>query len=443
MEFATALRILDGLAGEHVSRSHPGRLDRMRALLEALGDPHKRFASIHVGGTAGKGSTATMIAAILRTAGHHVGLHTKPHLQSVTERVSIDGAQLSEERFGDLLSDIVPAFNAVERGGWGKPSYYETLVALAFECFARERVDVAVVEVGIGGTLDGTNVLTPLAAVITNVGLDHTEILGDTVEAIAADKSGIIKHGVPTISAATGTALEVIEAFAKAAGSQLHSIHDECAIIDALPPAPFVQAFGVATPVDRYDLVTPVLGDFQRQNAATALRTCEVVAAPLPFRPSDAVRAFETLALAGRMECLPGRPAVVFDVAHNVEKATALRQALEAQFPGRRFVFVIAVAEGKDAPGMIAAWAGMPAQFVFTSFEVPHRRAARAQHLSLTAESRGLVSRAVEDPIEAFNVARRVAGGDDAVVVTGSTYVVAAVREWYFRNVRETSAAGA
>jgi len=213
MNFVTAERILTTLTSESLSRRHPGRLDRMRAFLELLGNPQRRFRSIHVGGTAGKGSTATMIAAILHASGRKVGLHVKPHLRSVTERARIDGAPVDEQTFADLLSDMLPAVDEMEAGEWGKPSYFELIVALAFVLFARERVDVAVVEVGIGGTLDGTNVIEPLASVITNVGMDHMDVLGDTIDQIAADKAGIIKDRVPVVTGAEAIdALRVIRA---------------------------------------------------------------------------------------------------------------------------------------------------------------------------------------------------------------------------------------
>src|SRR5471032_403023 len=202
MDFSDAKRLLQAATNESLSRRFPGRLDRMRAFLAACGNPEREFRSIHVGGTAVKGSTATMCAAILSAAGYRVGLHTKPHLHSVTERARIDVLAVSEERFADLLFGMLSAIDTMASTEWGRPSYFELLVALTFRYFAEEHVDVAVVEVGIGGSLDGTNVITPLVAVLTNVGGDHADVLGDTIAAIATDKSGIIKDKIPVVTAA-------------------------------------------------------------------------------------------------------------------------------------------------------------------------------------------------------------------------------------------------
>ncbi|MGH7756216.1 MAG: bifunctional folylpolyglutamate synthase/dihydrofolate synthase, partial [Vulcanimicrobiaceae bacterium] len=197
--FEQAQSYLFGTINETLSRRSPGRLDRMRAFLRNLGDPQNAYPTIQVGGTSGKGSTASMLAAVLIAAGHRTGLHTKPHLNSMTERARVDHANVAEERFAELLDEMMPAIERTT-AEIGRPSYYETLLALTLLHFARERVDIAVVEVGIGGALDGTNVLVPGLCIITNVGLDHTEILGDTLETIARDKVGIAKSGVPLVS---------------------------------------------------------------------------------------------------------------------------------------------------------------------------------------------------------------------------------------------------
>ena len=436
MDFAGALRLLQNATNESISRRYPGRLDRMRAFLEALGNPERDFRSIHVGGTAGKGSTATMIAAILEAAGYRVGLHTKPHLHSVTERIRIQGTPIREERFAESLTDMLPAIDAMAATEWGRPSYFEILVALAFRTFAQERVDVAVIEVGIGGTLDGTNVITPLVSVLTNVGTDHAEVLGDTVAAIAADKSGIIKDKIQAVTAAEHPdALIAIREAAARKRSPLTIVQDAARIQSPPAPGPLVQPAHIRTQEREYAFDLPVLGGFQLLNAATAIVACEAIAATLPFTAEDVVRGLESMALAGRMEYFPSRPALVFDIAHNAEKALALRHALERHFPARRLTFVAAIADGKDVPGMIAAWDGLPAQFVFTTFPESHRRPVRPHNLALMAQERGLSARVVENHEEAFAVARRIAAADDLVVVTGSTFLVGELRQWFLDNV--------
>jgi dihydrofolate synthase/folylpolyglutamate synthase len=439
MDFAAALRFLQTTTNESVSRRHPARLDRMRALLEQLGNPERSFRSIHVGGTSGKGSTATMCAAMLGAAGYKVGLHTKPHLRSVTERACVNGVAVTEDRFASLIEAAMPAVQSMESGPWGPPSYFELLVAAAFTLFAEERVDVAVVEVGIGGTLDGTNVLTPLVSVLTNVGTDHMEVLGDTVEQIALDKSGIVKDKVPVVTAAEHPgALAIIREAAVRKRAPL-TVVQEAARIESEVDASYGQRATIFTHRARYELALPVLGAFQLTNAATAILALEQISEILPVTPEQVATGMAGVALPGRMEFYPSRPSVLFDVAHNAEKAAALSAGLLRHFDGRHFVFVVAIAEGKAAPAMLEAWSALPAHFIFTSFDVSHRTAVQPGRLRVAAESMGLTARAVDDPVEALSIARRMAGFDDLVVVTGSTFLVAKLREWFAHHVAERS----
>jgi len=439
MDFASAVKFLQTTTNESASRRHPGRLDRMRELLALIGNPEREFKSIHVGGTSGKGSTATMASAILQAAGFKVGLHTKPHLRSVTERACIDGAPVSEERFAAIIEEMMPAVREMERGPHGAPSYFELLVALAFKLFAQEHVDCAVVEVGIGGRLDGTNVLMPLVSVVTNVGTDHVDVLGDTVEAIAADKSGIIKEGVPVVTAADHPgALHVIEEAALRMHAPLTRVQ-AAAKISSEAHGAYEQRADIRTERATYSFSMPLLGEFQVLNAATAIVTLEQIATVFPVSPAQVEHAMGSVALPGRMEFYPSRPSLLFDVAHNAEKAEALRGGLLRHFPDKRYTFVVAVAEGKASREMLTTWSTLPAHFIFTSFEVAHRAAMVPHRLALTAEAAGVSARAIDDPVEALIVARRMAAADELVVVTGSTFLVARLREWFARNVAEGS----
>lgn len=435
MDFALASRILAASQHEGVSRRHPGRLDRMRTFLDALDNPQRKFLSVHVGGTAGKGSTASMIAAALTAAGFKVGLHTKPHLRSVTERARIGNAAIDEARFAEVMESMLPAIDEMEMGEFGRPSYFELLVALAFRYFEQERVDIAVVEVGIGGKLDGTNLLEPLASVLTNVGFDHTDVLGETIEAIALDKSGIIKPATPVVTAAEHPdALRVIREAALRQNAPLRRVQ-ELATIESKPgEIAYSQTFSVTTPRQRYDLTIPLMGEFQLLNTATAILALEEIAPRFPVSAQHVAAGLSELSLPGRMEFHPSRPSVLFDVAHNAEKAAALTGALLRHFPDRRFVFVVAISESKDAAAMIEAWSRLPAHFIFTTFDVSHREATAPQRLANIAQSLGLAARAVVEPVEALSVARRTAGAGDLVVVTGSTFLVGALRDWFVED---------
>jgi dihydrofolate synthase/folylpolyglutamate synthase len=434
MTFAQAQAYLLGTINETASRRLPNRLDRMRALLDALGNPQNTYPTLHIGGTSGKGSSATMAAAALTAAGKQTGLHAKPHLSSVTERARIDGAAIDEERFGDILGAMMPAIEAVSTEH-GRPSYYETLLAAAFMYFALERVDIAVIEVGIGGRLDGTNVLNPLVSVITNVALDHTEILGNTTAEIAADKAGIAKAGIPLISdVADPPARAVIEARCAAVGAPFVSVRDTV-IVAARAGELYGQSFSVTTPEATYDLALPVLGSFQQRNAATAIRALEFL--PAGLRPDRGAieNGFSRLVIPGRMEYFPSHPAVVFDIAHNADKAGHLATALRETFANRRFAFVIAVGESKDAAAVVLPFVELPGSFTFTSFAADGRSAARPQRLASIVRDLGVWGRAITDPVEAFSVARRNADAEDIVVVTGSTFLVATLRSWWLAHV--------
>ena len=435
MTFSNAQSYLLGLINEHASRRSPNRLDRIAALVAELGEPHLRYPTVHVAGTSGKGSSATMLASIFEASGKRVGLHTKPHLASVTERVRIDGASLADDAFGDLLGEMMPALDRVALEH-GRPSYYETLLALAFVAFAEARVDIAVIEAGIGGRLDGTNVLRPQVSIITNVSLDHTEILGDTTALIARDKAGIAKPGIPLISDVNDAdARREIEAACAAAGAPFISVRDTVTI-EGRRGERYGQSFDVVTPVDRYEVSLPVLGGFQQRNAAIAIRALEALGDDL--RPSK--RAIEDglarLVIAGRMEFFPSHPSLVFDVAHNPDKMAHLVDALAETFPGRRFSFIIAMAETRDIAAILEPLKRLPAAFTFTGFDhIAGRTATRPQRIASIAQDLGLWGRAIADPVDALSVARRNADAGDVVVVTGSTFVVAVLREWWFANV--------
>ncbi len=392
-----------------------------------------QYPTIQIGGTSGKGSTCTMIAAALTASGARTGLHTKPHLVSMVERARVDGLNVGEERFGELLSQMMPAIESVG-AAHSRPSYYETLLALTLLYFAQERVDIAVVEVGVGGKLDGTNVLVPTVCGITNIGLDHTEILGETIEEIAADKAGIAKPGVPLVSAVEQpTARAIIEDACAQAGAPFIWVPDAATVSNERSTA-FGQSFTIQTARERYDIDLPLLGIFQQRNAATAIAVLEQLTERRPGK--EAVQAgLRALSLSGRMEHFNSHPAVIFDIAHNPDKAAHLVSSLRAAFPERRFWFVVAIGESKDAREMLAAFAQLPASFLFTSFETHGRTAIRPQRLARMAEELGLWGRALADPAEALAIARRNASADDVIVVTGSTFIVAELRAWWMEHV--------
>lgn len=433
MSFAAAQRYLLGTIDE-IASGRRQQLGRMRALLRELDNPQDRYPTLHVGGTSGKGSTATMLAASLSASGKRTGLHTKPHLSSMTERMRIDGVAISENDFAVLLNEIRSAIDVVTPE-FGRATYYETLLVLSFVYFARAEVDVAVFEVGLGGTQDGTNVLHPRVSVITNIGLDHTEVLGNTLEEIARDKAGIAKPGVPLVSdVADAGARKEIERGCAVAGAPFLPVRD-LVRIDARSGERYGQTFVLTTPAARYELSLPVLGAFQQRNAATAVLALEQLDPELRPTREQIELAMSRLVIPGRMEFFPSHPSVVFDIAHNPDKARGLVDALLQTFPAKRFTAVVAIGESKDAKRVLEQLARLPASFIFTSFEATGRTAIKPARLASILEEFGLSGRAVIDPVEAFSIARRNAAADDVVLVTGSTYVVGTLRDWWFVNL--------
>lgn len=430
LPFDRAQAYLLSTIDETTSRKTSYKLDRMRAFLEELGDPHLAYPTIHVGGTSGKGSTSTMIAGVLQAAGRRTGLHTKPHLRDATERARIDGIAIAPERFAALLDEMMPAIDRVALR-YGRPTYYETLLALAFAHFAAERVDVAVVEVGLGGRLDGTNVVRPVATAITSVGYDHTEVLGDTLAAIAREKGGIAKPGVPFVVAPVSVeAAAVLEQAARDAEAPLVRVAEAVRVESATSALAGVpQRFTAATARAAYRVELPVRGTFQISNAATAIALLEVL--PETLRPDrrSVERGLARVAIPGRMELFEGDPPVIFDIAHNAEKAAGLAASLKA-FGDRTAHYVIAIGESKDASRILSILGERPSTFTFTSFTAAGRRAIPPHELAVAAQSLGRPVRVVDDAIEALRAACAASERDDLVVVTGSTFVVATTREW-------------
>lgn len=330
-------RSLEELYGLRRFGMRPG-LEVMRGLLEALGDPQERFRAIHVTGSKGKGSVAAMSAAILEAHGLKTGLFTSPHLQSYRERVRVGGRPVSRAAVVEGVERVQrEAARLQRRGGLPRaPTFFEVTTALAFERFAQEGVQHAVVEVGIGGRLDSTNVLDSRATVVTTVELEHTEVLGPTLADIAREKAGIFRPGVPALVGETkAEPLEAIDRAAGAVGVPVWHLEREVEVEDRKLDERG-QEFSVATPHRRFDgLRVPLFGGFQARNAALAVAAVEryLDAVGEPFDPDAVRRGLAAVEWRGRLERVGRRPEVFLDVAHTPESARAVAQALAEIFP--------------------------------------------------------------------------------------------------------------
>jgi dihydrofolate synthase/folylpolyglutamate synthase len=421
--YAEATRYLFGLR-RFGWRPGLGSIQRLLALLD---EPQGHFAAVHVGGTNGKGSTAAMLAAILRAAGRRTGLYTSPHLVSFTERMRVDGEPISEADVARFTAELRALCGAHFPPGSepAHPTFFELATAMAFLHFRRRAVEVAVVEVGLGGRLDATNVIRPHAVVITNVSLEHQEYLGTSVAAIAAEKAGIIKRGVPVVCGATGDALEVVRRTAALQDAPLLTLAEDYAwtVRDSDLHG---QRFDLRGPVRGYaDLRLGLAGPHQLRNAVAAVAAAELLGQVDLGVTEHAIR--EGLARAawpGRLQLIGGRPAILLDGAHNLAGAEAVAAFLEAHRAALgRLVLVFGVLRDKDAHAMLQRLAPLAERVVLT--RPPSDRAADPR--SLLPSGPGLAADVVPEVGEALALARQAAGPQGTVLVTGSLYTVGAV----------------
>lgn len=416
-------------------------LGRMRQLLSLLGNPQIGLPVLHIGGTAGKGSTATFAAALLTAAGYRTGLHTKPHLSRVNERIIINGSPISDDDFRSLIEASADAARAVS------PTWYEFTVALAMLHFRRMAVDIAVIEVGLGGRWDGTNVVQPLVAVLTNVGLDHTEVLGNTVDAIAREKVAIIKPDCLAITGVTQPSVRaIVEARARCVGVPLWRLGDE--IVPTVrrtfqdgqteTGAIFDLRVGACA---RRDLHLGVIGAHQITNAALAIAAMDGLRSRGLAVPDAVVRrTLPNIRIPGRLEVVQRRPLILLDGAHNPDKMRALCDTIRHLFARRRLIVVAAFTRRHDAAAMLALLAPVTDHLVLTSFTT-YADFGPGQALApdaLAAQWRALPSHSnwtIEpDPLAAVAAAQAMAQPDDCLCITGSLSLVGAVRDSLLRQ---------
>jgi dihydrofolate synthase/folylpolyglutamate synthase len=419
---------LDFLARLNPSVIKPG-LERMRAALDVLGHPERRYRVLHVAGTNGKGSTCAFSATALRAAGHKVGLYTSPHLERVNERFRIDGVEISDELLGRRILEVLERYP--EAAGTPAPlSYFEFGTVVALWHFAQEAVDVAVLEVGLGGRWDATNTASPLVTAITPISFDHMEYLGNTLGAIAGEKAGILKPGVPVVvSRQEPEALEAISRVAGEVGAPMRLEGRDFAL-ETSPDGGFVWR---GTRWNLEGLSLSLRGPHQRQNAAVALAALEQLDARGVAVPAEAARTgLASARWPGRLEELSRRPSVVLDGAHNPGGVAALLASLDALYAGRRIHAVFGVVADKDRAQMMRALFPRCTSVHLTPLETP-RSLAPERYLD---EARELCRevRAYASLDEALSGAKARAGEDDVVLCTGSLFLVGAARTRLVRS---------
>lgn len=389
-------------------------------LCEALGNPHTKFKSLHVAGTNGKGSTSHMLASVLQSAGYKTGLYTSPHLKDFSERIRINGEPVSEEFIIDFVNRIQPEIERI------KPSFFEITVAMAFDYFARQHVDVAVIEVGLGGRLDSTNVITPDLSVITNIGFDHKDLLGDTLPAIAGEKAGIIKPHVPVvISEHQPEVAEVFQQKARACGSALVMADAQYAAVwNADNTMTITKDHAVLWPA----LALPLLGLYQTKNVCGVLAALDILNNMGYSISREAVQHGLTqvvtqTGLKGRWQLLQARPRMICDTGHNAEGVREVLKQLRAQ-SYKTLHMVWGMVNDKDI-STILAMLPTEANYYFCEAKIP--RAMDAGQLQAQAAVHGLHGVVERDVNAAIGRAQAAATPDDLIFIGGSTFVVAEI----------------
>jgi dihydrofolate synthase/folylpolyglutamate synthase len=405
-------------------------LARFRHLLDLLGNPHNSFKAVHIAGTKGKGSTAAMIESVLRAAGHRTGLYTSPHLHTFRERIQACGQLIPE-------ADVVRLVAQMESEVAEVPGVttFEIMTALAFVWFAQQDIEWAVVEVGLGGRLDATNVLTPAVSVLTSISYDHMAILGDTLTLIAAEKAFIIKPGVPVVSAPQdGEALDVFQEVCLQQEAPLTLVG--CDWTWQFEWATHLgQAFTVEGAGGRLEgLWIPLLGEYQIVNATTALATLSLLAESGANLPESAIRdGLRSVRWPGRLEILADAPLIVVDGAHNGDSARKLAAALREHFRFRHLIIVLGASADHATPALLDALLSGADRAIAT--RAPHPRAASPDWLQERAAELGYDLDVTESVAEALDSALATADTDDLICCTGSVFVAAAAREvWLERQ---------
>lgn len=412
------------------------RLKVIKSLLQRIGNPHKNLKVIHVGGTNGKGSTVSMIASILQSQGYKVGVFTKPHLTDYTERITINGKKIDESKVVELINNMKPYMGEIEKEYY-HPTFFEVTVALMFKYFADEMVDFAVIEVGLGGRLDATNVTKPLVSIITNIGLEHTTPLGNTIKKIAMEKAGIIKkNGILLTAAKERDAIDVFRDVCKKKKSKfilVGNIQGADIRYKKLHAGIDGQEFTLYTTKGKLDLYTPLLGEHQMSNASLAVGSAEELGRYGIKISDDAIKeGLKKVKWPGRLEIMQKNPYVVLDCAKDTLATKELVRSIKSLFNYKQLIVVVSISSGKKVKEMMEDLVSMSDLIFITEHKV-RNRAVKAQELAKEANAKPY--EIVQDVKNAVKSALNKADKNDLILVTGSVFTVGEAREIWYKEV--------
>jgi dihydrofolate synthase / folylpolyglutamate synthase len=447
MDYPEAVRYLLSLGRELAAPTQAAAakfdLQNITVLMERLGRPDRAYPTIHIAGTNGKGSTAAFMESILRHAAFRTGLNTSPHLERINERIRINGEELSDQRFAETFTRIHSVIEQLLAEGklHAHPTYFECVTALAFEAFAQERVEFAVIEVGLGGRLDATNIITPVVSVITRIDFDHENFLGHSLREIAGEKAGIMKFGVPVVTTPQlPEAQEILQA---------RAAENHCAFVETTSAfridhedlhAGCVRARVTEVATGTPFSVAPQLpGRFQLQNALNALAAARLLQEKQFLISNDDIdRGIAETQWPGRLEKLQSQPDLYLDGAHNPGAARELARFLEENFKSRRIILIYGAMRDKAVDEVTGLLLPLASEVIFTQPNNP--RAVSANQLAQIASHHALHHSVVSDAAAALGAALATARPDDAIFVTGSLYLVGQLRHiWKQRGAKTVS----
>ena len=410
-------------------------LKRTFRLLELLGSPHEKIKLIHVAGTNGKGSTTAMITKILRGLGYKVGMYTSPYLEEFEERIQINGENINKNTLVNLLEEVKIAIDKVIEEGYEHPTEFEIITALMFLYFYNERVDYGVIEVGLGGRLDSTNVLTPKVSVIASISLDHMNILGDNLKDIAKEKAGIIKEGVPVILYPQKKEVEeVILKIAKEKNAKVYSVEKENGKLIDIDYENLYQNVEVESYKNKYNIKLPLLGEHQILNLNVALNTIEVLCEQeqIKFDKKIVEKSLEDVKWIGRLEVIGKKPTIVIDGAHNIDGIKALRKNIEKYFKYNKIYLLLGILADKQVKEMIEEIAPVAEKIYALT---PHsERAELSEDLKNEILKYNSNTVAFESYEEVISKALKEAKEEDLILISGSLYMIGDMRKIITRN---------
>lgn len=436
MDYPTALARLLSLINSdqrdyvNTSPSTHHSLDRMRELLHLLGDPHLRLPAIHVTGTKGKGSVAAMMHSVLLAAGHRSGIYTSPHLHTYRERIKLGREPLDEMIFAHLVDTLwTKVGELASRSSTDRVTHFEMLTAMAFVCFSEAGCAYQVLEAGLGGRLDSTNVIErPLVSILTSISLDHTTVLGNTVAEIAWEKAGIIKPLCPVVSAPQRPeAAAVIRRVANDMGSHLTEVGQSYRF-ERISFDLSGQHFSIHEPNRHFEGWIPLLGEHQLENAACVLAACRVLQEKGVYLPDDAIQqGLRSVEWPARLEVLNRNPLLVIDGAHNPHSADCLRMAIEGYLPHRCLFLIFGISADKDLAGIVNVLA--PITHKVLACHSRHYRSRSPDDIATLFQARGVPAQAYSTIDEAIQAAIQQVEPGDLILGAGSIFTVAEIRE--------------